>query len=100
MKWEQAHKTKITSESIMIAYFSESGQKYKSSTLWSVYSMLKATLKLKDKIDIDAYHSLKAFFEKESSGFTSKKSNVPSFESVEKFLSEAPNSEYLATKVN
>ncbi|KAK2574836.1 hypothetical protein KPH14_013018, partial [Odynerus spinipes] len=50
--WKQAHKTKFTSESILMAYFSELAQKYKSSTLWSVYSMLKATIKINEKIDI------------------------------------------------
>ncbi|XP_046630008.1 tyrosine recombinase XerC-like [Neodiprion virginianus] len=99
VKWKRAHKTKVTSESIVMAYFKELSEKYKSSTLWSMFSMLKATIKIKENTDIDQYHSLKAFMKKTSSGFVSKKSKVLSSENVEKFLTEAPDREYLTTKV-
>lgn len=100
VQWKRFHKTKLTSESVVMAYFKELSEKYKSSTLWSIYSMLKATLRTKEKIDISNYHSFKAFMKETSSGFISKKSNVFSSENIEKFLSEAPNDKYLATKVS
>ncbi|XP_043283728.1 uncharacterized protein [Venturia canescens] len=99
VKWKRERKTNLTSETILMAYFKELSEKYKPSTLWSIYSMLKATLKIKEKIEIDTYHTFKEFIKKQSSGFTSNKSKVFTSENIQKFLSEAPNSQYLATKV-
>ncbi|KAJ8912574.1 hypothetical protein NQ315_006646 [Exocentrus adspersus] len=51
-------------------------KKMKSSTLWSVYSMLRATLNIYNKVDIGTYLKLRAFLKL-----------------------EAPDDTYLSTKV-
>lgn len=100
VNWRKKYKTKSASESVLMAYFKELSQKYKASTLWSIYSMLKSTISVKEKTDIGAYPILTAFLKRRSTGFVSKKSNVFSAEEVDKFLTEAPDDEYFATKVN
>ncbi|KAJ8914666.1 hypothetical protein NQ315_017363 [Exocentrus adspersus] len=43
---------KSYSENVLLVYFGELSKKMKSSTLWSVYSMLRATLNIYNKVDI------------------------------------------------
>lgn len=62
--------------------------------------MLKTTLKINENLDIAKYLKLTAFLKRKSDGFQAKKSKILSSENVEKFLSEAPEEIYLATKVN
>ncbi|KAL0869286.1 hypothetical protein ABMA27_007548 [Loxostege sticticalis] len=48
---------------------------------------------------ISEYPKLNAFLKRQSDGFTSKKSKILTSDEVEKFLNEAPDDRYLATKV-
>nr|XP_034828518.1 uncharacterized protein LOC117985835 [Maniola hyperantus] len=82
-----------------MTYFEELAEKYKPSTLWCVYSMLKATVKARDDIDVKDYTNLTNFIKRASKGFKSKKANVLSSEHIQKFLDEAPDIIYLVTKV-
>lgn len=61
--------------------------------------MLKKMLNVREKVDISNYRLLNAFLKNKSSGFTSNKSKVLTSEEVQKFLTEAPDHVYLATKV-
>ncbi|XP_033216854.1 uncharacterized protein LOC117172760 isoform X4 [Belonocnema kinseyi] len=97
--WKKKCDKKSSFETILMAYFDELSKKYKPSSLWSIYSMLKRTLNIKEKIDIGAYPLLTAYLKKQSAGFHSKKTHVFSSEDVHKFLTEAPDYEFLATKV-
>ncbi len=42
-EWCAVKKIKNYTENVMLVYFKEKSQSIKSSTLWSIYSMLKAT---------------------------------------------------------
>lgn len=88
------------SENVLIAYFAELSQKLKSSTLWSVYSMLKSTLSTHHNVDLAKYLKLRAFLKRQKDGYQPKKSKVFEKEEVIKFLSEAPDANYLSTKVS
>ncbi|RVE52965.1 hypothetical protein evm_002442 [Chilo suppressalis] len=77
----------------------ELSQKYKSSSLWCYYSILKSTVKAKHGIDIKSYSKLLVFLKRRSDGHVSKKSKVFSADNVTKFPEEAPDCRYLATKV-
>ncbi|XP_073956428.1 uncharacterized protein [Choristoneura fumiferana] len=87
------------SENVFMAYFSELAKRYKPSSLWCIYSMLKSTVQNKNAIDIKAYTNLTAFLKRRSDGFYSRKSKVLTPNEVEKFIKEAPDNQYLATKV-
>lgn len=93
--WKQERKTKSFSENVLLAYFHELSGKYKPSSLWSIYSMLKSTLKTKNDIDLGSYLKLSAFVKRQSDGFISKKSKVLTNDDVEKYLNEAPDDKYL-----
>lgn len=99
VEWKKGHKTSSSSETVLLAYFNELSRKYKPTSLWSTYSMLKSTMKIKEKIDISRYAQLTALLKQKSVGFKSKKSKVLRSEEINKFLTEAPDAVYLATKV-
>ncbi|XP_026331515.1 uncharacterized protein LOC113238878, partial [Hyposmocoma kahamanoa] len=99
LKWKNMKNAKSFSENVVLAYFNELASKYKPSSLWTTYSMLKSTLKMKNGVDINLYTNLIAFLKRRSDGFIKKKSKVLSLNDVEKFLKYAPDSQYLATKV-
>ncbi|KAJ8912994.1 hypothetical protein NQ315_002871, partial [Exocentrus adspersus] len=90
---------KSYSENVLLVYFGELSKKMKSSTLWSVYSMLRATLNIYNKVDIGTYFKLRAFLKRQSDGYRAKKSRVLEREDIHKFLVEAPDDTYLSTKV-
>lgn len=100
--WCNEKNTKNNSENVLLAYFSElaSNQKMKGSTMWSHYSMLRSMLNIRQGIDISKYLKLRAFLKKQNEGYIPKKAKVFTREQFEKFLSEAPNQQYLGIKVN
>lgn len=84
----------------MLVYFDELSKRFKPSTIWSKYSMLKSTLTILRGVDIGGYRQLAALLAKNSKGFVSKKSKILESQHVEKFLNEAPDDKYLAVKVS
>lgn len=99
-KWQKSQNTDSFKEEELLAYFNEASKIYAPSTLWSTYSMLKATIKSTHNVNISDYSKLIAFLKKKNVGFQSKKANVFTADEVQKFLDEAPDEEYLAIKVN
>lgn len=98
--WRKSKNAAVVTENVLLAYFIGVAERLKPSTLWSIYSMLKTTLKINENLDIAKYLKLTAFLKRKTDGFQAKKSKILSSENVEKFLSEAPEEIYLATKVN
>uniref|UniRef100_T1HTE2 Tyr recombinase domain-containing protein n=1 Tax=Rhodnius prolixus TaxID=13249 RepID=T1HTE2_RHOPR len=98
-KWCTDKKVKNTSENILIAYFDEISSTLNSSTLWSVYSMLKTTLNINDNLDISQYKKLKTYIKRKSEYYIPKKSEIFTREEINKFLHDAPNDMFLMMKV-
>lgn len=98
-KWQISKNVKLTSENVLMVYFKELSERYKPSTLWSTWSIIKTTLNQKEGIDINQYKQLKAFMKRQSDGYKSKKSKVLSPEEIEKFILKAPDEKYLAVKI-
>lgn len=99
MEFRKRKKIESFSENVVLDYFKELSEKYKASSLWSIFSMLRCTLNIHQNIDIISYEKLQAFLKRQSDGYSAKKSKVFTRENVEKFLTEAPDYEFLATKV-
>ncbi|KAK5646365.1 hypothetical protein RI129_004829 [Pyrocoelia pectoralis] len=83
---------------VLVAYFEEKSKYLKSSTLWSVYSMLKSTLNIKENINIEKYTKLIALLKRKHDGYLPKKSKILEMTELEKFINEAPNEDYLMIK--
>ncbi|KAJ8912829.1 hypothetical protein NQ315_014412, partial [Exocentrus adspersus] len=99
MDWKKSNDVSSFSEDVIISYFSELSTKIKPSTLWSHYSMLKATLNIKKGIDIRKYTKIVPYLKHRSVGYQPKKSKTLSKEEIDKFISEAPDEKFLMTKV-
>lgn len=90
----------IHSESVLLVYFAEKAKHFKASTLWSHYSMIKATLSVKNNVDISKYSRLVVFLKRQNTGYQAKKSKILTKEQVHQFLIDAPEEKYLMVKVN
>ncbi|XP_051158528.1 uncharacterized protein LOC127279910 [Leptopilina boulardi] len=97
-EWKKSRNVNATSESTLLVYFDELSKKYKSTTLWSLHSKLKSTIKIKEKVDIDKYKALSAFMHSHSRGHINKQAYVLTTEELNTFLTTAPDIKYLAAK--
>lgn len=98
--WKTTNGANSFSECIFLNYFNELTKTKKPSTLWSIYSMLKATVRIKHNIDISNYSKLVTYLKRLSEGNKPKKSRVLSSENIERFLNDAPDHSFLAVKVS
>lgn len=71
--WCSNKNIKSFTENVLLAYFSEFSTKYKPSSLWTFYSMLRSTLDLNNSINIDNYSKLRAFLKRQSEKHVAKK---------------------------
>lgn len=99
MCWYEAKNCKRISEKEVLAYIAEKSKVFKASTLWSEYSMLKATLSVHKDTDISKYCKVISFLKRHADGYQPKKSKILTKAEIEKFLLEAPDISYLMMKV-
>lgn len=86
-------------ENVFLAYFEEKSKVWKSSSLWSHYSMIKAKLRIHSDIDISKHFKLIAYLKRQGEGYQPKKSKILTRDQIEQFLKGAPDDEYLLMKV-
>lgn len=98
-EWCADKKAVHFTENVLLAYFSERSTKVKPSSLWSEYSMVRASLSVKHDVDIKTYTRVMAFLKRNSVGFRAKKSKIFNRDQIYKFLKEAPDLQYLMKKV-
>lgn len=97
--WRKDKNVHSYSENVLLAYFTKLAKKYKASTLWTQYSMLRTMLNINNNVEIVKYAKLRAFLKRKSDGYRSKKSRIFTSEQIHNFIKEAPDNEYLLTKV-
>lgn len=97
-KWCIMKNISKTSEDSILAYFNSELECYKSSTLWSKYSMLRSTINIKEGVDISKFPSVILYLKRKAEGHRPKKSNTLSKENVEQFLTAADEKEHLLNK--
>jgi hypothetical protein len=98
--WCKAKNVNVITEDVLLAYFAEkTKQNYKASSLWSHYSMVKSTLLIKKNVDIGKFSKLIAYLKRQNDEYQAKKSRILSRIEVNRFLQEAPDKEFLMSKV-
>jgi len=100
IKWKNLNNVLKISENILLAYFSERSEKFKSSTLWSHYSMLKSTLLIRENIHIEKFTHLTTYLKRQSVNYVPKKSKILTREQITEFVKSAPNEQFLMIKVS
>ncbi|KAJ8914499.1 hypothetical protein NQ315_002772, partial [Exocentrus adspersus] len=98
-KWCCNKKIKSTCEDSILAYFNSDLSRYKSSSLWSKYSMLRSTINLREGIDISKFPSVIPFLKRKGEGYKPKKSLILTREHIDEFLIKADTKEHLFNKV-
>lgn len=98
-EWCKEKELHAISENVLIAYFQMQHFKYKPSTLWTIYSMLRSCLSIYKDIDISQYKKLQALLKRLSQGYEPKKSKIFEEIDINKFIQEADDKIYLAKKV-
>lgn len=98
--WRKDSKTDSLSENVLLAYFQHLSARLKPSSLWSIYSMLRSTINVKNNTDISKYKRLCAFLKRTADGYKPKKSKILTPQQIKEFISTAPDEKYLFTKVN
>ncbi|KAK5637905.1 hypothetical protein RI129_000133 [Pyrocoelia pectoralis] len=99
MDWQRTKVTNSFSENVFLVYFNELAGKYKSSTLWARYSMLKSTLNINNGINIETHPKLLAFLKRKPENYDPEKAKTLTPAQIKLFLNEAPDHNYLVTKV-
>lgn len=74
-------------------------QRKKPSSLWAQYSMLKSTLKIYDRVDIEKYATLTAMLKQNSHGYEPKQAKTFTDSEAQQFLDNAPDDMWLDVKV-
>ena len=98
MEWKKANSA-FFDESVFLVYFQELSKKLKLPTLWSIWSKLRTTLSLKERVNIENYHNLKTYLSNKNKGYQPKKSKTFTIADVNKFLNLADDTIYLSIKV-
>ncbi|XP_066139028.1 protein tramtrack, beta isoform-like isoform X10 [Euwallacea fornicatus] len=99
MDWCASKDFDTYTEDVVFKYFEDLAVTYSSSTMWVYYSMLRSTLIINNNINIEKYHKLRTFLKIKSKGYQGKKSKLFTQEEIDRFIFEAPDQTYLATKV-
>lgn len=99
VKWKMEAKVKSITETVLLAYFQGLSQKFKPTTLWCYYSMLKCKIKLTDNIDISKFYKLTAFLKNSSIGHTPVQAEIFTDAEVARFIFGACDNEWLDVKV-
>lgn len=86
-------------DDILLVYMSELSKTMKPSTLWSKYSMVTNVLKVKENLGNLKFPKTVAFLKKKSVGFKPKKANVFTSDQISQFMINAPDKEWLLSKV-
>ncbi|KAJ3654688.1 hypothetical protein Zmor_013861 [Zophobas morio] len=74
--WKQENNVSGVSEDVVLGYFFNVSKRVAASSMWTKYSMLRATLKLHENADISQYSRLIAFLKNESKNHKPKKAKV------------------------
>ncbi|RZC00578.1 uncharacterized protein BDFB_012126, partial [Asbolus verrucosus] len=96
--WFGAKKVKEIAEDVILAYLEQRSRQVKPSTLWFTFSMLKATLNVKENINLGKFSKVAPYLKSKIIDHQKKKSAVFTKEDIEKFLNEADDQNYLLMK--
>lgn len=100
IEWLETNEYTSIDENVVLNYFMEKAQQRKSSSLWSLYSMLKTTLAVNKGVDIGRFNEITAFLKKKSAGYKPEQTKIFTKEEIYSFLSKAPDSIFLMMKVS
>lgn len=100
-QWQKKLGTESVSHETILAYFHmlATKKKYKPTSLWAYFSMLKATMRTYENVLIDKYKQVSAYLSTRSAGYKKKKAKVFSEDNIKTFIDQADEFSWLDVKV-
>lgn len=98
-KWCKIKKIKCITENVVLEYVTGIYDKYKTSSLWTQYSMLKATLIAHKNVDISKFKKVLDLLKGKTDNCVPKKTLILTREHIDTFISKAPDERFLMIKV-
>ena len=86
------------SETVVSGYMKQLSETVAPNSLYSHFSMLKKTMAVYENVDKSKYYTVFAFMKQKNVGYVPK-SEVLRPQHIKKFIAEAPDLEWLVTKV-
>lgn len=68
-EWRNTEQVHGAGEAVLLAYFVKLSNEFSPSSLWPKYSMLRACLELKERVEINKYGALIRFIKKKNIGY-------------------------------
>lgn len=99
-RWNKKNGETSISQTVLLKYFMQMAEKNKPNTLWAYYSMIKATLRSNDNIDITSWSKLLDFLKRNNRGYKPDKAKLFTEDEIEEFLNDAPDDKWLDVKVS
>lgn len=98
--WQSKHGMPNVCNDLILAYFHMMAKKkYKPTSLWAYHSMLKATIRTFEDVDIGRFKQVSAFLKSRSKGYKSVKARVFTEDQIKNFIDNADNLSWLDVKV-
>ncbi|XP_022900449.1 uncharacterized protein [Onthophagus taurus] len=97
--WFNQKNAKFISEDVLLGYLMEKSKTVKSTSLWTIYSILKRMLMIKEELDVTKYFRVGQFLRKMLKNKKSNRSNIFTQEQINMFLEDAQDEKYLLFKV-
>ncbi|XP_037024955.1 uncharacterized protein LOC119066535 [Bradysia coprophila] len=98
-QWNKSNGNRQISEEVLLEYFEDIATRSKPTTLIAMYSMLKATFRENDGIDISVFTKVNEYIKEKNAGYKSVKSKTFTSDEIYKFVLEAPDYKWLDVKV-
>lgn len=99
VKWQKEKNIDSFDESVLLMYFDELSVKYKLSSLLTQCSILGKMLKIHHGVKIYKYQKLQEFLRRKAKGYKAISTKTFTSDEIKAFIDQAPDKEYLATKV-
>lgn len=100
IKWCRKKQSKDITENVVLEYITGIYDKYRTSSLWTQYSILKTTLIAHKNVDISKFRKVIELLKGKTDNFViPRKSLLLNKDHVETFISEAPDGLFLMIKV-
>lgn len=97
--WRRKNKVSVD-EQALLKYFTEHLTSCSPTTIWTIFSMLKATISQNNNIDISSYKDLLNYVKARRGVYEPKQSKPFTKLEFETFLQDADDNKYLGMKVS
>lgn len=98
IKWKKSQGFVEINEDVILRFLSVLAKTFSPISVVAKYTMLKKSLLIYHNIDSSRYRAVKTFLKRNKDGYVPKKSKTFTEEDIGRFMTEAPDQDYLGVK--